>query len=189
MQTISCYLVDDELLAVDRLERLLNMQSDIQVVGKKCCPEGAIKEITRLKPDIVFLDVEMPRMSGFDVVQQLKGTGCQSGFIFVTGFDQYAIKAIRHEAFDFLVKPIDVDELTATLKRYKNKKSGMQIPEGWQLSEREKEVLALVVKGKTSAQIADELCLSKHTIDVHRRRLLEKSGCAGTSELVSVVAK
>ncbi|MCT4590549.1 MAG: response regulator transcription factor [Carboxylicivirga sp.] len=185
MQDVNCYLLDDEILANDRLERLLGLQSNIKIVGRKSCPEGAIKEIIRLRPDLVFVDVEMPRLSGFDVVEQLKLSGVKSTFIFVTGFEQYAVKAIRNEAFDFLVKPIDVDDLKAALERYKNKKATINIPSGWELSEREKEVLELVVKGRTSLQIAEELFLSKHTIDIHRRRLIEKSGCRNTSELIA----
>ncbi|MBN2818022.1 MAG: response regulator transcription factor, partial [Bacteroidales bacterium] len=107
--------------------------------------------------------------------------------IFVTAFDQYSIKAIRSEAFDYLVKPIDLDELNAALNRFRQKKENLQIPQGWNLSEREKEVVTLVLTGKTSAQIAQELFLSKFTIDAHRKKILEKCGCNNFNELMGLV--
>ena len=188
MNSITTYLLDDEVLANNRLSRLLKLYTDINIIGKNTCPTIAIEEIARLTPDIVFIDVEMPKLSGFEVIKQLHNKGIQSKFIFVTGYDQYAIKAIRNEAFDFLVKPIDVDDLSDAIKRYRNKNDKITFPEGWELSSREEEILQLIVKGKTSKQIAEELFLSKHTIDAHRKHILEKSGYETTSQVLGVIS-
>ena len=70
---------------------------------------------------LFFTDVEMPRKSGFDVVKEVKEVDIYPTFIFVTGYDQYAIKAIKNAAFDFLLKPVDVDDLNETIVRFKTK--------------------------------------------------------------------
>ena len=188
MNSITTYLLDDEVLANNRLTRLLRLYADINIVGKNICPTIAIEEIATLSPDIVFVDVEMPKLSGFEVIKQLQNIGIQSKFIFVTGYDQYAIKAIRNEAFDFLVKPIDVDDLSDAIKRYRSKNDTIIFPKGWGLSSREEEILQLIVKGKTSKQIAKELFLSKHTIDAHRKHILEKSGYETTSQVLGAIS-
>jgi len=187
METITCYLLDDAILDNDYLEQLLKMQNGFMVVGRKSCPQAGMKEITRLKPHLVFVDIVMPRMTGFDVIRELKDNGCIATFIFVSAHCQYAIKAIRNGAFDYLVKPIDVEELRHALKRYLHCTQSIQIPYNWHLTKREKEVLKLVADGKTSKQIADILFLSKYTVDIHRKHILEKCGCCSSSELISIL--
>ena len=188
MNSITTYLLDDEILANNRLSRLLKLYTDINIIGKNTCPTIAIEEIARLTPDIVFIDVEMPKLSGFEVIKQLHNKGIHSKFIFVTGYDQYAIKAIRNEAFDFLIKPIDVDDLNNAIKRFRSLSDIIIFPEDWELTLREKEILQLIIKGKTSKQVAEELCLSKHTIDAHRKHILEKSGYETTSQVIGAIS-
>ncbi|TAJ08214.1 DNA-binding response regulator [Marinilabiliaceae bacterium JC017] len=187
METITCYLLDDAILDNDNLEKLLKMQTGFEVVGRKSCPECGVKEIRQLKPHIVFLDIIMPKMTGFDVVRQLRDDGCMTTIIFVSTDSQYAIKALRNEAFDYLVKPIDVVELRCALNRYMQRKDTIHIPCNWHLSGREKQVLKLVAQGKTSKQIADILFLSKYTVDLHRKHILEKCGCCSSSELIGIL--
>ena len=187
MEMITCYLLDDAILDNDYLEQLLKMQKGFTVVGRKSCPESGIKEISHLKPHIVFVDIVMPQMTGFDVVRQLRDNGCIATFIFVSAYCQYAIKAIRNEAFDYLVKPIDVEELRSALNRYLQRKQTIHIPCNWHLSDREKQVLELVAEGKTSKQIANILFLSKYTVDLHRKHILEKCGCSSSFELIAIL--
>jgi two-component system LytT family response regulator len=89
-------------------------------VAECTTPEDGIREIEALKPDIVFLDVEMPRMNGFIMLQRL--TNRDFELIFTTAFDQYAIEAIRASALDYLVKPVEVEELTAAVDRAMRKR-------------------------------------------------------------------
>ena len=191
MKTLTCIILDDEKGPRERLAVLLSKMEDVKIIGIEESPETAIETISCKKPDVVFIDVEMPRMTGFDVVKEIHRNRPNQDFIFVTGYNQYAIKAIKNEAFDFLLKPVDIDELKETIERFqqrlmsKPEKPPCQNPEILNcLTERELEILSLIGQHKTAVQIAEELNLSKHTVDTHRKNILEKSGLHKTSELV-----
>ncbi|NQU32223.1 MAG: response regulator transcription factor [Bacteroidetes bacterium] len=180
-------IVDDEEAGLENMERLLGLCDEIEVVAKTKIPEEAVNLITDKKPDIIFLDVEMPRMSGFEVLEITRNQGLNPIVIFTTGYNQYAIKAIKAQAFDYLLKPIVLDELKETLSRLSNNSIiGHRLNSSIAslLSPREIEILELVIQGKTSKEIAEELFISKTTVDTHRRNLLEKTGCRSTSELL-----
>lgn len=183
-------IVDDEQAGCENLERLLGYCEGIEIVATTKVPERAIELITEKKPDILFLDVEMPRMSGFEVLEITRNQGLNPVVIFTTGYNQYAIKAIKAQAFDFLLKPIILDELKDTLRRLsKVNINGQLFNSGIAnlLSKRELEVLEMVVQGKTSKEIAEELFISKTTVDTHRGHILEKTGSRSTSELMMKV--
>ena len=184
---ITCAIVDDELQIRDRLESLLMKFDNVRILFKEGIPEKAIEKVVASSPDIVFIDVEMPRMNGFEVVKAIREKFCHPTFIFVTAYNQYAIKAIKNGAFDYLLKPIDIDELSNTLKRYQQlhrQEAIMEIPLFSCLSKREKEVLGMVIKGYSSVQIAEKLFISKATVDSHRKNILEKTGAAKLSDLI-----
>lgn len=191
MKPISCFVIDDEKGPRERLTILLSKMDNIKILGMEGNPEQAINTIFDRKPDIVFVDMEMPRMSGFDLVKRVRKIRPAQEFIFVTAFHQYAIKALKNEAFDYLLKPVDIDELHETLNRFKlrlfsvHKKTTCTEPEILKcFSERELEILKLIATHKTAREIAEELCLSKHTVDTHRKNILEKAGLHRTTELV-----
>jgi len=103
-------LIDDEADGRESLRLALEKYCpEVAIVGICENAETGKKAIEKLQPDLVFLDVQMPRISGFDLLQQL--TRISFGVIFVTAFDRYAIKAIKFSALDYLLKPIDIDEL------------------------------------------------------------------------------
>jgi len=174
MKLINCVLIDDEPLALERMEAIVNFTDKAKVIKKINRPEEVVGEIREAKPDIVFLDVEMPGMSGFDLVKKLHQNHCFPTFVFVTGYDQYAIKAIKAEAFDYLLKPVDLDELNECLTRYTAKKHLINSRGFDSLSKRENEVQRLVIEGKTSAEIGEILFISKNTVDTHRRNIRKK---------------
>lgn len=191
MKEITCIILDDEKGARERLAVLLSKVEGIKIIGIEGEPESAIKTITRKIPDVVFIDVEMPRLSGFDVVREIRNKNVYPDFIFVTGYNQYAIKAIKKEAFDYLVKPVDIDELNETLNRYKSniftrykEKKSKNSEVLRQFTERETEIIKLIAEHKSAKQIAEELYISKYTVDTHRKNILEKTGLHKTSELV-----
>jgi DNA-binding NarL/FixJ family response regulator len=188
MEKITAILVDDEKLALNRLADLIKLFDHIEVISKEFNPVSAIESIVKLKPDIVFIDVEMPAMTGFTLIEKVRNCFVFPKFIMVTAFSQYAIKAIKKEAFDFLLKPVDIDDLRDCLERYDQKQNHFPYIENSSLSEREKEVARLLCKGKTSLDIAELLFISKHTVDTHRRRILEKLGIKSTTELLSYEA-
>jgi len=116
MESLKAILVDDELNSLQNLEqKIIEFCPDLTIVGKSQEPEEAIAMIRQLQPDLVFLDIEMPRISGFRVVEALADLPLQ--IIFTTAYNHYAIDAIRSSAFDYLVKPISVEELQNAVNR------------------------------------------------------------------------
>jgi two-component system LytT family response regulator len=109
-------LMDDELQGLNALRaKLTLMGSDVQIIATFQDPQVALQQIKTLQPDVLFLDIEMPNMNGFQLLEALRPYSFQ--VVFVTAYNQYAIKALRMSAFDYLLKPIDIDELRATTTR------------------------------------------------------------------------
>lgn len=194
MNNLNCIIIDDEKEALDRTESLLLKLESVNVVAKFQDPEEAIKEIPCYDCDIVFVDVEMPRKTGFDVIDELRTQNINSTFIFVTGYNQYAIKAIRAAAFDYILKPIDIDELKEALDRYSEKQKdknrneiSQRLIEKYSLTPREVEIVKQISEGKTSQQIAELLFISKTTVDTHRRNIIEKTKMKSISDLIKLL--
>jgi two-component system LytT family response regulator len=119
---IRTIIVDDEPNSREMLEHLLlATNNDIEVIDKCENVDTAFSAIKEHKPDIIFLDIEMPGGSGFDLIQKLQETPLNPTVIFVTAYNQFAIKAIKYSAFDYLLKPIDIDDLNDALDRYRKK--------------------------------------------------------------------
>jgi two-component system, LytTR family, response regulator len=113
---IRTLLIDDEDIARRGLRVRLERVSDIEIVAE--CPNGAeaLNAISRLAPDLAFLDIKMPQLSGFQLVEALPVERCPH-IVFVTAYDQYAVRAFQVHALDYLLKPIDDDRLAETLRR------------------------------------------------------------------------
>ncbi len=113
---IRVVIVDDEPLARERLRDWLGAEPELEVIGE--CGDGraAVELIRREKPDLVFLDVQMPELDGFGVLQELAG-GPLPTVVFVTAFDQFAVKAFEVHAADYLLKPYDRDRFRTALGR------------------------------------------------------------------------
>lgn len=109
-------IADDEPLARRRLRRLLSPHDDVVVVEE--CPDGFsfVEAVARHEPDVAFLDVRMPGLDGFEALARLEPDRCPE-IVFVTAFDQYAVRAFEVEAVDYLVKPVDAERLGAALSR------------------------------------------------------------------------
>src|SRR5579863_5544592 len=118
--SIHALVVDDESLARCNVTVLLRRDPDIGSVAE--CESGleAIDEIRKSKPDLVFLDVQMPECGGFDVLEML-GSDLQSTIIFVTAYDEYALRAFEAGALDYLLKPFDDARFSRALSRAKDK--------------------------------------------------------------------
>lgn len=114
--TIRTILVDDEKLAIQGLELRLQAFDDIEIVAT--CHNGreAIRKIKTLKPDLVFLDIQMPGFDGFSVVQGIMDIDPPL-FVFVTAYSEHAIKAFEAQAIDYLMKPVEPDRLADTMER------------------------------------------------------------------------
>jgi DNA-binding NarL/FixJ family response regulator len=181
-------IVDDERYACERLKRLLMPFSQIEVLDYFTRSEQALEYILKTKPDLVFLDVELEKnVSAFDMIRKLNETLHTPEFILVTAHSHYSIKAIKHEVFDYLVKPVDVDELEDTVNRFVQHmavKSTKTLKEFNMLSNREKSVLNYVLEGKSSSEIARLLFISVNTVNTHRRNILKKTGAGSIIELL-----
>ncbi len=111
---LRAYVVDDEELALRRLTHLLLATGRVEVAGEAMDPEVALREIPAAAPDALFLDIRMPKLSGFDLLARLPGSPL---VVFVTGWDQYAVRAFEAAAVDYLVKPVQRERLEQTLDR------------------------------------------------------------------------
>lgn len=120
MKTFNCILVDDEPLNLDTLEKMIHRYCpELIVTGKAGSAQEALELIRSSAPKIVFLDIQMPRENAFDLLDQLMPVNCE--IIFVTAFDNYALKAFKYSALDYLLKPVDMDELRAAVEKAKAK--------------------------------------------------------------------
>ncbi|MBT8079458.1 MAG: LytTR family DNA-binding domain-containing protein [Gammaproteobacteria bacterium] len=116
---LKALIVDDEALARRGLEIRLQHVDDLQIVGQCANGREALHAIREQKPDIMFLDVQMPGMSGFDVLAQIPSSEMPA-VIFVTAFDEFALKAFDANAIDYLLKPINDDRLSEAIVRARN---------------------------------------------------------------------
>jgi two-component system, LytTR family, response regulator len=117
---MTAVLIDDEQAALDALvSKLANVAPQVQVVARFTMPMEAVLAIPKLDPSVVFLDVEMPTMDGFSLLNQLKDADFE--VIFTTAYSQYAIHALRTRACDYLLKPIGETELSEALARLRNR--------------------------------------------------------------------
>ncbi|PIQ16207.1 MAG: DNA-binding response regulator [Flavobacteriales bacterium CG18_big_fil_WC_8_21_14_2_50_32_9] len=112
-------IVDDEKGGRDNLEALLKSFPNISIIAKAGNIKEAQKALEIDKPDVLFLDIEMPGGNGFDLLEKLGNIDFD--VIFTTAYDHYAIKAIKYSALDYLLKPIDPTDLEAAIKRFTNK--------------------------------------------------------------------
>ncbi|MDZ4716477.1 MAG: LytTR family transcriptional regulator DNA-binding domain-containing protein [Cytophagales bacterium] len=116
----TCLIVDDEKLARELLREYLEDFAQISILGE--CEKGneAVEKINKLKPDILFLDVQMPGMNGFDVLEEVDH---EPYVIFTTAYDQYAIKAFEKNAVDYLLKPLDPERFRSAVNRALKRKT------------------------------------------------------------------
>src|SRR5688500_4703431 len=135
--TIRTVLVDDEPLATQGLQLRLQAHDDVEVVATAANGREAIRAIKTHKPDLVFLDIQMPGFDGFSVIQGLMEVEPPL-FVFVTAYGDHALRAFESQAVDYLMKPVDEDRLSATLDRVRQRLAEKR---GAEEVERLKEVL------------------------------------------------
>src|SRR5258708_10352207 len=115
---LRAYLVDDEQPALNRLSRLLEATSRVEIIGSAVNPRVALEFLGAHQPDILFLDIQMPEMNGFELLSQLNR---QPLVIFTTAYDQYALKAFEVNSIDYLLKPIDTQQLDRALNKLESR--------------------------------------------------------------------
>jgi two-component system, LytTR family, response regulator len=117
-ERIRVLVVDDEPLARSGVRELLQRDADLEVIGEAASGAEAVEALRELKPDLVMLDVQMPGMSGFDVIRTV-GPEHMPAVVFVTAFDQFAVRAFEVNAVDYLLKPFDDERFSLTVARAK----------------------------------------------------------------------
>jgi two-component system LytT family response regulator len=152
MAKIRTLIVDDEPLARERVRLLLEREADVEVMGE--CGDGAeaLDVIQRKRPDLVFLDIQMPELDGFGLLARLEMDPLPT-IIFVTAFDQFALKAFEVHALDYLLKPFDADRLQAALQRAR------QWIQRQQTGERDPRLSGLVGDLRAAPKTADRLAV------------------------------
>ena len=118
MKELTCILVDDEELARDLLKEFLEPHTDINIIAEAGKGKEAVQLINEMKPDLVFLDVQMPGMDGFEVIEKLDHS---PAIIFSTAYDQYALKAFEKNAVDYILKPLDQERLNKAVERIRER--------------------------------------------------------------------
>jgi len=117
MRPLRVLVVDDEKLAREEICFLLDQLGGCELVGEASDGVTALRTAGELKPDLMFLDIQMPGLTGFEVARRLVEADLRSQLVFVTAFDQYAVEAFSVNAVDYLLKPVDADRLEQTLER------------------------------------------------------------------------
>ena len=197
MSDLNILLVDDHALVRAGTRRLLESQPDFKVVGEAGDGEEAVRLASSLKPDVVIMDVAMPRMSGIDATRIIKEKNPSIAVIALTGYDydEYIFALLEAGAAGYMLKDISGDDLIAAIRavmngepvlhptvvrkmmnHFRDLPDDIRIrPEGVELSEREHEVLKLAAKGITNIEIAENIHISQRTVQAHRelRRALE----------------
>ncbi len=119
---MTAIIVDDEKHCREVLEHLLNKHcSQVKILASCSNGEDALSAISKQQPDILFLDIEMPGMNGFQLLESFHHPEFE--IVFTTAYNEYAIKAIKHSALDYLLKPVDKDELVQTIERAGHQKA------------------------------------------------------------------
>lgn len=114
---LKAVFVDDEPLSLDALEFALEKNEAIEIIGKYTDPVEALENIKKSRPELVFLDIEMPELDGFSVAQEIINMGYGAHIIFATVFEQYALKAFEIDAADYVLKPFSENRLKVTVDR------------------------------------------------------------------------
>ncbi|QKS72658.1 response regulator transcription factor [Paenalkalicoccus suaedae] len=115
--SIKALVVDDERYSREELQHLLKVHPVIEVIGEADTGESALMQALQLTPDVVFLDVEMPRMNGLDAARSLRELKKVPHIVFTTAYPDFAVEAFRHNALDYILKPYEEDAIAETVRR------------------------------------------------------------------------
>lgn len=156
-------LVDDEKNALEMLEWMLQKNCpQVEILAMCDSPLDGLEKIKTLKPDVIFLDIEMPQLNGFDLLERLGKH--ESDVIFTTAYNQFAIKAFKVCALDYLLKPIDPEDLKAAVQKATNKKN--------KVSQEQLDLLLSYMKPEKPKSKRIALTASDHLIFVETEKII-----------------
>lgn len=203
---IKTLIVDDHLVLREGLKQVLALNSDISIVGETDNGLSAVELTRKLSPDLIILDINMPKLSGIDAAKQIREFNKVVKIIILTMHESesYVLDAVASGINGYISKNSDMDVILSAVRSvsdgkdyfpnsisniimssYQNSNSKFEIP----LTKREKEIISLIAKGLTSQEIADKLFISYFTVGKHRKNLMHKLQLKNTAELVHYAMK
>ncbi|GIV77428.1 response regulator transcription factor [Litorilinea aerophila] len=202
---ITVFLADDHTMMRDGLRHILEAEADMKVVGEAADGLAALEEVTRLRPDVVIMDIRMPELGGIEATWQIR-TACPSAQVVILSMHasaQYIYRALQAGALGYVLKESAGSELIKAVRaahrgeRHLSRKISNELIEEYlrrgnkevddplaPLSARERQVLQLVVRGNTNAKIAELLHLSPKSVATYRSRMMMKLGISDLPSLV-----
>lgn len=205
MKNIKILLADDHAILRDGLKIALQTDKSFKILGEAGDGEEVIEMVKKLQPDIVILDINMPKMSGIEAARAIRKFDKKIRILILTMHEQenYIVDAISSGVNGYIFKMSDMEEFLLAIKElaagrdYFSEKVSKIVFKGMQskaqksedlekvhITTREKEILKLLAKGRTSQEIAETLFISYFTVGQHRKNILEKLGLKNTAELV-----
>lgn len=199
---INVFLADDHALIREGVKNLLSAISDIKIVGETANPHEVSELIKKIKCDLLILDLSMPGKSGLDVLKEIKSTSPNTKILIMTMLpeDQFAKRTLKAGAAGYLTKESAPDELITAIRRiasgrkYVSQSLAEKLAQDLddtsdkpihdQLSDREFQVMKLIVAGRSQTEIANELLISPSTVNTYRSRILEKLSLHSNAELI-----
>lgn len=206
MNTIKIILADDHVVVRQGTRQLLEREHDIEVVGEAGDGEEAVRLASQLKPDMIIMDIAMPKLSGIEATRQIKELLPSAMVLVLTGYDddEYIFSLLEIGAAGYLLKDVSGDELINAIRsvyagepvlhpvvtrklmaRFKLQAAGLTEPHTLNLlSKREMEVLKIAAKGISNKSIGEALFISVRTVQAHMRSIFNKLGVGSRSEAI-----
>ncbi len=208
MKMIRVLIVDDQLLLRQGLQTLLELESDLEIVGQAGDGQAALALVETKNPDVVLMDVRMPRLNGVQATKEIRENFPQTQVIILTTFDddEYVFEGLRAGAMGYLLKDVSAEELTDAIRRVARGEALIQpsiarkvVSEFARLgtaakapsqklveplSERELEILRLVAQGLSNRELADKLFITEGTAKNHMTNILGKLGVRDRTQAV-----
>lgn len=206
MSDITIVLGEDHLITRQGILRLLEDEEGLEIVGEASNGEEAVELVTELKPDVVIMDIAMPKLNGIEATRQIKVINPRTGVLILSAYDddEYVFAMLKAGAAGYLLKSVSGDELVRAIKAIHNGEPVLdpaiakkvmnyfkfqnKIPSVSEdvehLSNREVDIIKLAAKGLTNKEIADKLHLSYRTVEGHMRDVFNKLGVGSRTEAV-----
>ena len=204
-ETIKVMIVDDHLMVRDGLKVFLSIHDDLEVIAEAEDGQQAIERCTQVQPDVILMDVVMPNVDGPTATTRIRADYPEIKVIALTTFTEkeLVLRAIKAGAIGYLLKDIHPDKLATAIRDAHHGRSTIDAgaaqtlmqaaaespPPGSDLTPREREVLALLVEGKTNKEISEELIISQATVRLHVSNILSKLGASNRTEATTLAHK
>ena len=205
MEPVRILLVDDHQVVREGLRRMLELETDLKVVGEAADAKETLAQVESLAPEVILMDVKMPGVDGIELTRQVKEKQPSCNIIMLTLYDEYLTQALEAGAVGYLIKDIKRDELIRAIRAVREGRSPLSLsvsqeqlaelaapPESKQrahLTERELTILRRIAEGITTRKIASQLFLSEASVKRSVRLIFEKLAVHNRSEAVSEAYK